>query len=163
MREVSFLSAAADFCMEWRSLIFEVSIGTSISICLILFPSNTCSLQALMDFVYFPPRSDIEQIQVRATKMLATWSVLSLLVLCPMYYHGTNYMKCGKLWLRGTIAYVSDDHIIEYGTAIAACCYVAFVAVSLQRFEHSIPKFNQTPAVSQMCHLWLSGCPFLHS
>ena len=52
-------------------------------------------------------------------------------------------MKCGKLWLRGTIAYVSDDHIIEYGTAIAACCYVAFIAVSLQRFEHSIPKFNQ--------------------
>ena len=96
-----------------------------------------------MDFVYFPPRSDIEQLQVRATKMLATWSVLSLLVLCPLYYHGANYMKCGKLWLRGTIAYVSDDHIIEYGTAIAACCYVAFVAVSLQRFEHSIPKFNQ--------------------
>ena len=32
MREVSFLSSAADFWMGWRSLIFEVSIGTSISV-----------------------------------------------------------------------------------------------------------------------------------
>ena len=121
-------------------------MGFLATILLILFLSNTWSPRAVMEFIYFSPDTRIEQFQVGAARMLAIWSILSLPLLIPIYMAGANDLKCGKIWLHGTIAYLSGDAALEYTTAIAVCCFGAMVATSLQQFEHKMPRTEQEPS-----------------
>lgn len=124
MSNVEFLSAAASWWAEWKVVVLQSLAGVAFLAVL--------GWLLWRDALLSSPLSDVESLLLEAARMFALLAGGFTLVLCCLYYAGSNYFTCGRAWLHGTIAYLYDSAAVEWVCAVLACVYGAVGAASIR-------------------------------
>ena len=106
MGGVGFLFAQTTW-NRWQWTIVGLAIGsvaTLVSLTWCWLPeaqawSHTSWTGALLKVVVFQPKGDIQRLQLWTAKVLAVWSVVELVLLCPTFVAGAHFFECEEVLL----------------------------------------------------------------
>jgi len=144
MGGVGFLFAQTTW-NRWQWTIAGLAIGsvaTLVSLTWCWLPeaqawSHTSWTGALLKVVVFQPQGDIQRLQLWTAKVLAVWSVVELVLLCPTFFAGAHFFECEEGWLQGTLAYLWNSPVAEGAGAVTACLLAAMWSASIRMLEAS--------------------------
>lgn len=139
MREVPFMYAQS-VLDTWGAIFIIAGLGLFL---LVLVMAIT--KVRVFEFLWFTPTTEIVQLSMWSARLMCLWSIALCPMMVGMYYAGANYFECGKTWLRGTITYLSDDPVVEWVCAAAACIFGGGAALSIRWLEQHTPTRDQQP------------------
>eukprot|EP00854_Cymbomonas_tetramitiformis_P018672 gene18672-22296_t len=139
MREVPFMYAQS-VQDTWGAVFIIAGLGLFL---LVLVMAST--KVRVSEFLWFTPTTEIVQLSMWSARLMCLWSIALCPTMVGMYYAGANYFECGKMWLRGTITYLSDDPVVEWVCAAAACIFGGGAALSIRWLELHAPTKDHQP------------------